>query len=300
MSVLRRLLEVLIEGFFTLTRIACFAQATAFATAVVFAGPWTTGETPAPWVRIVFTRGALLLATFLATAIVLLVTTWFVRASPREEESGNAQPLHVPDSRDRLRWLGLSMSALAALAWWQAGDLVALWREILVLLDRIGLHEELLRSNQFSGVVLGPIFAALYAPAVEAFAAFMLIVLPLALLPLLGMRSPAFPRLYLLMATCQTGLVLAAVIASDLFARIVGELLPVVLGTGDAEGHRVAEELTRARSVLASTGTRFFWPLAGFLAWVPAVHRASSQRASAQTQRTGFDGAHEQFSETIG
>jgi methionine-rich copper-binding protein CopC len=269
MSVLRIALERLLVLVFWLTRSAFLAFA--LATATTFLGTAALGGGPegGPWVAVVARACLGIGATSLVAAVLLFVAPRLPAPAPSEDESPPAW----------IWGLGLSLLALPALAWANAGDFVALSREILALLDEIGFWDAFARGGQYSGLVMLPVLALLFVPALEAIAAFFVIALPLALLALLPTRSPRFPRLFAMLAVSQAGLVLASAIGAGAFASVAAEASGVMGEARDAEVLRAGADLARAAAVLGATAKSFVTPMLGTLLWLPVL--LTSPRAGA-------------------
>src|SRR5262245_10937876 len=260
MALLRTVLEALLAVPFWIARAAFGAFAVAALTALVGAGAMGGPEAPA-WLAVV-TRSCLLIGgTFLLAAVLLYVAPG-LRAPAAAESDGPPGWIWL---------LGLTLVALPALAWQSAADLLALWREILVLLERVGFWQEFQRGGQFSGLVMLPIMAGLFVPALEAIAAAFLIAVPLGLLALLPTRSRQFPRFFTMLVVCQAALVLASAIGADAFARLAGELIASMRAAEDAEVQQASEMLDHAVRVLGATSTAFVTPLLGSAAWIPVL-----------------------------
>jgi methionine-rich copper-binding protein CopC len=269
MSVVRIALERLLVLVFWLTRSAFLAFA--LATATTFLGASTLGSGPegGPWVAVVARACLGIGATCLVAAVLLFVAPRLPAPAPSEDES---PPAWI--------WaLGLSLLTLPALAWTNAGDFVALSREILALLDEIGFWDAFAHGGQYSGLVMLPVLALLFVPALEAIAAFFLIALPLALLTLLPTRSPRFPRLFAMLAVCQAGLVLASAIGAGAFASVAADASGVMGEVRDAGVRRAGADLARAAAVLGATAKAFVTPMLGTLLWLPVL--LASPRAGA-------------------
>ena len=251
--------EGLLRFGFWMARAAFLTQGLAMATALLSA-PWLGHPETPPWLDLTVRNCLWVGATLFATGVLLVV----------------APNLPVPraaaGTTSTWPWallLGLTLIGLPALAGASSSDLLALWREIGGRLHDIGFWDELKRSSQFSGVVLLPILAALFVPALETAAAFFLIAVPLALVVLLLARSPRFPRLFTMMVVSQAGLVLAGLLASDAFSALATQATGAMAAAPDAEVHALAEELERAAHALDSTATAFVAPMVGYLVWCP-------------------------------
>src|SRR5262245_11876594 len=207
MALLRIAIERLLLALFWIARSAFLAcalatVAAALATAVVGAGsalPSWLGEIARSW--------GLVGGTSLLAAVLLF-------AAPHLGE-----PAEVGDADGPPAWvwpllIGFSLVLLPSLTWARCTVLVALWREICVLLDRVGFWDAFQRADPFAGIAILPILAALLVPALETAAACFLIAAPLGLVALLPTRSRLFPRLFALIVVCQAGLVVACLLGA--------------------------------------------------------------------------------------
>jgi methionine-rich copper-binding protein CopC len=260
MAVFRIALERLLVLLFWIARSAFFAFVLATATTLLGAKALGGAEAPA-WLEVV-TRSCLWIGGTFGVTTVLLFVAPGLRA-PEGNESEDPPPW--------IWLLGLMLIALPALAWASLADFVALWREILVLLDDVGFWDAFAQGGQNSGLVMLPILAALFVPSLEAIAAFFLIAAPLGLLALLPTRSRQFPRLFTMLVVCQAGLVLASGIGADAFAKLAAELTAAMNTAEDVELGRAAGQLGHASGVLTATATAFVAPLLGHLVWLPVL-----------------------------
>jgi methionine-rich copper-binding protein CopC len=260
MALVRIALERLLVLLFWVARSAFLAFALATATTLLAAK--ALGGPAAPtWLEGI-TRSCLWIGGAFAVTTILLFVAPGPRA-PAADESGDPPPW--------IWLLGLMLVALPALAGASLTDFVALWREILVLLDDVGFWDAFAQGGQNSGLVMLPIMAALFVPGLEAIAAFFLIAVPLVLLALLPTRSRHFPRLFTMLVVCQAGLVLASGIGADSFAKLAAELTAAMGATEDVEVGRAAGQLRQASGVLTATATAFVAPLLGHLVWLPVL-----------------------------
>ena len=250
-----RVVERLLLGLFWIVRSACLAQGLAFATALL-ATPWLGRADTPPWLESAVRSSLWLGATLFLTGVLVILA----RRLPPPRADDAAEPTWP------WPWLlGIALAALPVLAYAGASPLVPLWREILGLLDQIGFWESLEQSGPNSGLLVLPVLAALFVPALESVAAFFLIAPPLGLLVLLMARSRLFPQLFAMTIASQAGLVLAGLIAADAFSRLAAEAIAAMAAAPDAEVHRVAEDLQRAQGVLVSVAAACVAPLLGYL-----------------------------------
>ncbi len=273
MFLVRIAVERLFLVLFWIARSVFVAQGLAMGSALLAASWAARADAPA-WLGTLVRSCLFLGATFLVTGIVSYAARHGVAPSMRDRVQTEVAPGVGNAAGPAWTWaplLGLTLTGIPALAYADASGLVALWSEILDLLGRIGFWEELQRPGPFSGLVMIPVLAALFVPALEAAAAFFLIAVPLGLVVLLLARSRLFPTIFAMTVVCQAGLVVGSVLAADAFARLATEAGAAMIASGDAEVLRVAEGLRRAHDVLTSTAAGFVTPLLGFLFWLPAL-----------------------------
>jgi hypothetical protein len=264
MPFVRIAVERLLLGLLWIARSACLVQGLALANALL-AAAWVGRPDAPPWLGIAVRSSLWLGATFFATGVLLFAAR---RLPPPREGPADEPTWPWP------RLLALALAALPALAYAGASPLLPLWREILTVLDEIDFSEAFRGADPFAGLVVLPILAALFLPALEAVAAFFLVGPPLALLVLLATRSRLFPVLFAMTAVCQAGLVLASLLGSDAVSRLVAEAIAAMRSAPDAEVHRAAEALQRAQGVLASVAASFVAPLFGYLVGAAVLWRA--------------------------
>jgi methionine-rich copper-binding protein CopC len=261
--------ERLFLVLFGVARSAFLAQGLAFGVALL-AVPWAGGHDAPAWLASTLRSCLMIGAVSFAAGIAMSLAPRL----PLPRNDGSAEPAWP--------WpplLGLSLVALPALAYASAHELAPLWREIQKALDAIGFWDVLAHADPFGGIVILPVLAALYVPALETGAAFFLCAVPLALLPLLVARSRLFPRLFAMLVACQAGLVIASLLGADAFSRLAAEASGAMIAAPDSEVQRVAEDFARAREALASTALAFVAPLLGYAAWLAVL--LSPQRAGA-------------------
>ncbi len=259
MSLVRIATERLLLALFWIARSAFLAQGLAMCTALL-AVPLASRQGAWPWLGILFRSSLLIGATLFASGVLVYVARHHI--TPRAGD----------DAQPSWPWpwlLGLSLAGLPALAFVASSPLLALWREIRVLLDGIGFWEALTNPDPFGGIILLPIFAALFVPLLETAAACFLIAVPLGLIILLLTRSRLFPRIFSMLIVCQAGLVLASLLAADGFSRVASDAIAAMTTEQDAEVQRAAERLGHATGVLSSTAAAFVAPMLGHLLWLP-------------------------------
>jgi hypothetical protein len=298
MFIIRFLLEQILKLIFVASRSAFMAQTIAIAAAVFGIVPFLNQSGTPSWLDTAMSKAAIIAVVSLIAAIALFVVRWKTWRAPdaldeldaqeAEEARLQADVLTLEDlpalTRSRseqpaepflVPWvplLAFSLVAIPAIAFFRSKELIALWADIIQLIDRLDLIKGLTAGGgQMSGVVFAPVFVVLYVPLLEAAAAFFLIVVPLLLLMLFLTRSRNFPRAMVMMVICQTGLVLMSAIAAAIFAQLATEGMPALLKSGDPEGQQVADQLVRMQQVVLSTARGFFVPLLAYCAWIPAM-----------------------------
>ena len=132
----------------------------------------------------------------------------------------------------------------------------------------LGFWDAVTRPDPYGGIVLLPIFLALFVPLVLTAAAAFSVMFPLALLPLLAARSRLFPTLLAMGVIFQVALVLTGWIAADVFSRVATHALAAMAESGDAEVLRVAGELDWATGILTRTALALVAPTLAMIAWL--------------------------------
>ena len=295
MFIIRFLFEQLFKLIFVAARSAFIAQTLAIGLTVFITVPLLNQTSSPSWLDSALSKAALIAVVSMVAGIALFVAGWksWTRTPPNVldeiEMDIPADALTLEDLPEStppgseehpqpylspwvLPLLGFSLVVLPAISYLRSAELFDLWGDILNLMDRLNLKEELFRGGgQMSGLLFAPIFILLYVPMLEAAAAFFLIAIPLLLLVLFLTRSRNFPRALVMMAICQAGLVLASALGAAIFAQLVTEGIPTVLASGEPEGRQIADVLIRVQQVVQSTATGFYVPLATYCAWIPAM-----------------------------
>jgi hypothetical protein len=94
-----------------------------------------------------------------------------------------------------------------------------------------------------------------------------------ALLLLLLVRSPRFPRVYIVCVVLLSALVIAGVRGADAAAvarTAVEQLMETTKPRGD-EDVQIRQGLDRYSAVVNSTAAALLWTLCGYLIWLPAM-----------------------------
>ena len=249
--------ERLLLLWFWMARALFILQGLAFACASVTTFAVAGAEAPT-WLRGAMVSGLLISGTFsLAGLLLIAARRWRVK--------------HAAGSEPAWPWallLGLSLLLLPVVAALAASGLPPLWSRIAAQLTAVGFWDALTRPDPYGGIVLLPIFLALFVPLVLTAAAAFAVAFPLALLPLLAARRRMFPTLLAMGVICQVALVLAGWIAADVFARLATQALAAMTGSGDAEVLRVAGDLERETGILTRTALALVAPTLGMLAWL--------------------------------
>ncbi len=242
---------------FWMARALFILQGLAFACASVTTFAVAGAEAPT-WLRGAMVSGLLISGTFFVAGFLLIAARrWRVKHAAGSEPAWPWPPL-----------LGLSLLLLPVVAALAASGLPPLWSRIATQLTAVGFWDALARPDPYGGIVLLPIFLALFVPLVLTAAAAFSVVFPLALLPLLAARSRLFPTLLAMGVIFQVALVLTGWIAADVFARLATHALAAMAESGDAEVLRVAGELDWATGILTRTALALVAPTLAMLAWL--------------------------------
>jgi hypothetical protein len=264
--VLRFLIEGLLQIVYRIAWAAFWAQGLAFVTLALV----SLSAGSSPWAIAVRPSALILGAIFVAGGLLLLAVSLKSRVT-----AAVANP-EEPAWTSRSALLCASLVALSAAAIVASRELLSLWREIVVLLDRAGLFREIPGGGAGSGLVLAPLMAILYTPIVSALSAAALVALPVLLAIALAAKSPRFDWLFTSTVICCAVLVGAGLVAAGLFERLSTLATPTLLRGGDPTGAQVVEELKRASEVLLRSGRAQALVLLGHLAWLPFMLMRSS------------------------
>lgn len=230
-------------------------QGIAFGLASLVAFALAPAEMPT-WLRATFVSATMISGTFFIAGFLLIVERRWPVTGPGSIRSAWPWPL----------LLGLSLLVLPTVAVIAASDLPRLWTTIGTQLEAIGFREGLTKPGP-SGMVMLPLFLALFVPLLVTAAALYSVAFPLAMLLLLVTRSRRFPTLLAMGATCQAALVLNSWIASGALVRVVSALATAMADGGDAEVLRVSGELQHEAAILLRTALALAVPTLGVLAW---------------------------------
>lgn len=145
------------------------------------------------------------------------------------------------------------------------------WDRVIILLVSSGFFEGL--DDPLSGIVAIPVALAL-TPAMIEFAAMVAFIGTSAmLLPLLLLRSPLFPRLYVVCVSLLVGFVVASFRAADGMIFVV-DAIEDLMRNSNARPEDIAqarEVIGQHAAVVSSTARTLFWSLCGYLIWLPAL-----------------------------
>ena len=218
-----------------------------------------------PWVTTALIEGAVIGVILVAGGILL--TSIRVRSALANAPS--------PDAGESLprEWMwpaAIPTLLLPAVAVALSGKLFLLWGEIASALHRLGAPADLMRDGGLGGLILLPIFAALFVPFLEALAALFLIAVPPFLLALLIARSHRFRMNCQRSMVAQATLVGTSLVGADLFARLADRAVPLLRTAEGPEGALVLGALARGHEVLTGTATAYAAVLAcyGVSLWV--------------------------------
>ena len=257
MLFIRTGVERLLLLFFWTARALFILQGLAFACASVTTFAVAGAEAPA-WFRGALVSGLLISGTFFVAGFLLITARrWRVTHAAGSEPAWPWPPL-----------LGLSLLLLPVVAALAASGLQPLWTKIAAQLRAVGFWDAVTRPDPYGGIVLLPIFLALFVPLVLTAAAAFSVMFPLALLPSLAARSRLFPTLLAMGVIFQVALVLTGWIAADVFSRVATHALAAMAESGDAEVLRVAGELDWATGILTRTAVALVAPTLAMIAWL--------------------------------
>lgn len=270
MRVLRFLIEGLLQFVYRIAWAAFWAQGLAFGTMAFVSLSGGSSR----WAMAVKPSALILGAIFVAGGLLLFTVSLKSRVSATMSEPDE------PAWTSRSALLCVSLLALSAAALVASRELLTLWREIFVLLDRAGIWREMPGAGAGSGFVLAPLMAILYTPIVSALSAVTLVALPVLLTIALAARSPRLGRLFTSAVICYSVLVGSGLVAADLFERLSTMAAPTLRSGGDPIGAEVVEELKRCSGVLLRSGRAQAMVLLGHLAWLPFMLMGSWAGAS--------------------
>jgi hypothetical protein len=214
-------------------------------------------RTTAVFAGILFVTGALTLLALARSSSLLI-----------NEREPSADAARTPFGG----WLwGLLVTLLVLPAWMvvRVAPLVPLWQDMLGFLDEHDVWSAAEAAQEFSGVVLLPVFAVLALPALEAAVACSLVIGVIVLVPLLVTASPAFPRSFLGFVLLMAGLAISAQVATGATLE-AGRLLESALRPGpEAEAVRVAS--ARYILVLQRAASGLLLVAVSFALWTPLL-----------------------------
>jgi hypothetical protein len=179
-------------------------------------------------------------------------------------------------------WLtGLTITMVAAPMWLVARLLpfLAEWRRVIELMSASGMWEN--ANANMSGVVLMPIAAALTPPFFELATLIGFVVSSLMLLPLLLLRSPRFPRFYVVCMVLLSALVIASLRGASA-AAMASDALRQVIDTSSANAQEAASlrQALERYNIVFTTARALLWTLFAYALWVPAILSSARVRAT--------------------
>jgi hypothetical protein len=183
-------------------------------------------------------------------------------------------------------WLIALAVALVCLPVWLVLRLLpflAEWRRVAGLLAASGMWDG--GTINGAGFVLVPIAGALVPPLFELIAMVGFVVASAALLLLLLLRSPHFPRVFLVCVVLLSALVIASVRGADAAAvarTAVEQLMESTKPRAD-EDVQLRQGLDRYTSIVRSTASVLLWTLCGYLIWLPAMFLSRRARTTFAT-----------------
>jgi hypothetical protein len=184
-------------------------------------------------------------------------------------------------------WLIVLAVALVGLPVWVVLRLLpflAEWRRVVSFIAESRFWEG--ANANGAGLVLLPIAGALVPPLLELIALAGFIVASPALLLLLLLRSPRFPRVYLVSIVLLTALVIAGVRGADAaaVARTVVEQLMASTQPRAGEDAQLRQWLDRYTGIVGPTASVLLWTLCGYLVWLPAMFLSRRARTTFASQ----------------
>lgn len=156
----------------------------------------------------------------------------------------------------------------------RSAPLLALWERLLELARQGNVWQEITNASSYGGLLLLPLAAVIFLPAMQSLATVFPAVSSTILLVLLTRRSPGFPRLFLIFVLLEAGLVLSSFVAVDLASRTRSVILREMKTSGFIEqGQRETEVLAKeSQAYLAATRASagaLGWTLLGYAVWMP-------------------------------
>jgi len=175
----------------------------------------------------------------------------------------------------------LCVTLVAAPAWLllRMQPFLAEWRRVIELMSASGMWEN--ANANMSGVVLMPIAAALTPPFFELATLVGFIVSSLMLLPLLLLRSPRFPRIYLVCVILLSALVFASMRGASA-AALATDALRQLIDTTSANAQEAASlrQALERYSIVFTTVPALLWTLFAYVLWVPALLSSARVRTT--------------------
>jgi len=175
----------------------------------------------------------------------------------------------------------LCVTLVAAPAWLllRMQPFLAEWRRVIELMSASGMWEN--ANANMSGVVLMPIAAALTPPFFELATLVGFVVSSLTLLPLLLLRSPRFPRIYLVCVILLSALVFASMRGASA-AALASDALRQLIDTTAANAQEAASlrQALERYSIVFTTVPLLLWTLSAYVLWVPAILSSARVRTT--------------------
>jgi len=159
------------------------------------------------------------------------------------------------------------------------GPLVAFWRDVLALASELGVWEQ--SDWNGTGLILAPAAVVFSVPAVQAFAAIVVALSCVLMLPLVMVRSASILRILFVVVVMTGGLVLAGMFGASSSNRLMPIAERTIRETRDPSGTEQARALAllqRYQSVTQASALTLGWAWLGLLVWVPLLTVAAPYR----------------------
>jgi hypothetical protein len=276
----------IVEWFaFALLRLAATCSAIsgiallAAAGAVLAAG--TAVAADADWIRLV-------IGGLFGLAVVLIVTgglsLYLRRAAVSWLPDGSRSEASTGSGFDG--WLilfPLTLIGVPALMLFRLQPLVAFWRDVLALADRLNVWQDLQRNAPDSGYVLMPVFSVLALPGIAAAAAATAIIEAALLIALLMVRSSRVPRALTLCVVLQGGLIVGSAVGAAIVQRLTPSIEQLIRSTADprdVEQEQILAAVQRYGAVVRDASQTLAWGWAAMIVWTPLLLLTAQGRAT--------------------
>jgi hypothetical protein len=251
----------------SIATVMLFAGAAMLVAGMASSGLLTQSPEAATIAGILFQIGGLFVVA--GAAAIYLSRPRGLLALPNEREEASAA-----ERPEVGGWLIALSVALVGLPVWLVLRLLpflAEWRRVAGFIAASRFWEG--GNANGAGLVLVPIAGALVPPLFELISMAGFVVASAALLLLLLLRSPRFPRVYLVCIVLLSSLVIASVRGADAaaVARTVVEQLMESTPPRAGEDAQLRQWLDRYTGIVTSTASVLLWTLCGYLVWVPAM-----------------------------